>query len=107
MQLCEARQVGGRPLGAIGDDDRQQDEGVILHLAVERLVILELLPIAGPVGDEDQERPGLGDGVEQARLPKMPVAQMRLIDEHIGAGQGLLDRTLEAKCDSAVGRVIA
>jgi hypothetical protein len=40
-------------------------------------------------------RPGLGDGVEQARLPKMPVAQMRLINEHIGAGQGILDRTLE------------
>jgi len=107
VQLCEARQVGGRPLGAIGDDDRQQDEGVILHFAVERLVILELLPIAGPVGDEDQERLGLGDGVEQARLPKMPVAQMRLIDEYIGAAQAILDRTLEAECDSAVGGVIA
>src|SRR5262249_7509521 len=65
------------------------------------------VPIAGPVGDEDQERLGLGDGVEQARLPEMPVAQMRLIDEHIGAAQGILDRTLEAQCRSAVGSVIA
>ena len=37
----------------------------------------------------------------------MPVAQMRLINEHIGAGQGILDRTLEVECDSAVGGVIA
>src|SRR5262249_58769808 len=84
-----------------------QDEGGILHLAVERLVILELLPIAGPVGNENEKRLGFGNGVEQARLPKVPVAQVRLIDEHVDAAQGILDRTLQAEYDSAVGGVIA
>src|SRR5262249_30767375 len=67
----------------------------------------KLLPIAGLLGDEDQERVGLGDGIEQGRLPEMPVAQMCLIDEHIGATQGILDRMLEVECDSAVWSVIA
>jgi hypothetical protein len=64
VQLCEARQVGGRPLGSVGDDDGQQDEGVVPHLTVKRLVILELLPIAGQVGNENEKRLGFGDGIE-------------------------------------------
>ena len=107
MELRQSRQVGGRPFGAVGDDDRQQDEAVVLRLAVARLVILDLLPVAEPVGDEDQERLRLGDGVKQRRLPKMAVAQMRLVDEHVRARQRCLDRALEAERESAVRRVIA
>ena len=72
-----------------------------------RLAVLDLLPIADPVGDQTQERLSLGDGVEQAGLPEMPMPQMRLIDEHVGAGQCGLDRLLQGECDGAVGRVIA
>ena len=106
VQLCQTRQIGGRPHGAVGDDDRQQYKVVVLRLAVARLVVLDLLPIADPVGDQNQERLGLGDRVEQAGLPEMSVTQMRLIDEYVSAGQCGLDRLLEGECDSAVGRVI-
>ena len=107
MELRKAGQVGGRPFRAVGDDDREKDEGLVLGLAVERLVILDRLPVAEPVRDEDQERLRLGDGFEQSRLPLIPVAQMRLVDKHVRARQRCLDRALEAERESAVRRVIA
>jgi hypothetical protein len=104
--LGQTGQIGGRPRGAVGDDDGQQYELVVLRLAVARLVVLDLLPIADPVGDQNQECLGLGDRVEQAGLPEMPVPQMRLIDEYVSAGQCGLDRLLEGECDGAIGCVI-
>ena len=42
----------------------EQDEAVVLRLAVTRLLILDLLPVAEPVRGEDHERLRLGDGVK-------------------------------------------
>lgn len=49
----------------------------------------------------------LSDGVEQRRLPEVAVAQVTLIDEHISAGQCVLDPALESKRDGPVWCVIA
>jgi hypothetical protein len=37
----------------------------------------------------------------------MPVPQMRLVDEHVGAGPRSLDRALEAERGCPIGRVVA
>jgi hypothetical protein len=95
-------QIGGRLLGAVSDNDREQDEVGILRFAQKSLIVLKLLPLANSVGDEDQERLDLGNGIEQARLPKMPRTKMSLVDEHVSAGQRIFNRAFEAERERAI-----
>src|SRR5262249_49408354 len=91
----------------VGDDDGQEDERVVLGLAIARFVVLELLPASEPVGDEDQEGLRVGDGIKQLGLPQTAVARVGLVDEYVGTRNRLLARMLEAQCDGEIRRVMA
>ena len=70
--LSQSRQVGGRPLCAISDDDRKQDESVIPYLAVASFVVLDLLPVAEPVRDKDQNACAFATASNNAGCQRWP-----------------------------------
>ena len=107
MELRQARQVGGLSLGAVRDNHWQEDEAIIVRLAIAGFVILQPLPVAHAVGYQDHEGLCFRDRLRQSGLPKMPVAQMCLVDKHIGAWQRSLDCRLQAERDATVWRLKA
>jgi hypothetical protein len=107
MQLRKAGQVRGRAFGLVGDDNRKKQIVIVLGLPVARLVILDLLPVAELIRDQDDESRRFGDRIEQRRLPQVAISKAGLIDKDLRARLRLLDGCFERQRALPIRRVKA